>query len=346
MLNNFKEKISKDLLMSKNRIKEAYSELLRKGFLFTENFNDDSIDLINLRLLYSAPANGLADNQITIGPFPLKLKDYKYIKNIASKDGQQSVLLAFKKLQYEKTGNTEGEYQFIGDDESIAFISGLIEDFFEINNPYHASDIVWFYPKSSYKEKIISTFLPNQELIDDLQWWNIAIELSGDCNFNTKPKSEEDYILIPNEIIGEWYRYLPRYLPMIITKLYCKKSKGMNFQQFKDKLEIIEIIDNEIKNKIDDIGCPDRELIIKELLNFNKLEYPIDSEAICDLLIKIGIIDVKYEGIRVNYFISNGESIKLPSEVLTIPKNWDDKLDHYLNTGSILLSYLNIDEII
>jgi hypothetical protein len=83
-----------------------------------------------------------------------------------------------------------------------------------------------------------------------------------------------------------------------------------------------------------------------ELYNYNGFEYPVESKGICDFLIRIGVIELKYEGVRVRYFLSDGKNIKVPSQLLKIPEWWESRLSHYLNTGSIILSYLDIKEII
>jgi hypothetical protein len=340
--------MSKELLISKEETSKAQLELTQKGFLFTDSVynKDQKMDLSNnFRLLYQGPAQNLDKNIITIGPFPLDIDDYRHFRKQGLPKDALYLYLAFKKLMYEKTGTTEGEFEFSIEDESMAVLSGFIEKCFDVDHPYFTEFYVWFYPRLESKSYFSKSSVSDFTNIDN-KWWNISIELNN-TNLHLNLPSDEHFIFIPSIIIGDWSKYLPIYFTDIITQIYYKKSRGSTFSSFKNKKELTDLISTIFvdKKSLEKDYSPDRELIIKELLNYNNLTYPVDEQSTYDLLIKIGIIVLEYEGLEVRYQLSDGSHVKLPEEVLKFPSTWTNKINNYLETGSILLSYLNIKEL-
>jgi hypothetical protein len=135
-----------------------------------------------------------------------------------------------------------------------------------------------------------------------------------------------------------------------VTLLYMRATTGGTFRAFSSLAEILDIINQGMerlgpaKDAKSVRSEPDRELLIKELCDFNDLPYPIDAATTFDYLHRLGFVVPEQSGKKVEYSLA--QELPSPEEVLSFPPDWEDRVDKFLTTGSVLFSYLSLEEIV
>jgi len=343
------KKITDELLLPKDEIKKSFKVLRDKGILYTEAPSVDDVGKkeFPIRMVGQAPAANLKKNEITIGPFPIEKEHYLQLKKrFGSDKGIWATYLSLIKMQYEKIGGLIEGYGIKTDTKSkgLVLVVNLL-NLFNIKNPMVFKDFVWFCPNEKCK-KIFTKGIKKKFLKDDFSWWNIYINVGPEINLETVDDHSEHFSKIPNNLFY-WMKYFPVYIGHIVMRLYSVGSKGLNLKPFSDISGILEIIEKEIdnsKSKRDDVN-PDRELLIKELLDYNNIVYPVDAKSVFDFLCRIKIISVQKTKSGIAYVLA--EDIKHPYKILKIPSEWEERAEKYIKTGSVLFVYFNdIDEIL
>jgi len=88
----------------------------------------------------------------------------------------------------------------------------------------------------------------------------------------------------------------------------------------------------------------DKELLLKELYDYNSITYPIDAPTILDCLQQLGLVAIVQEKSKIVYRVPN--LTPKPKRVFRFPKDWHKRMDEYVEKGTILFSYLSLDEIV
>ena len=343
------KKVEEELLMPAEFMDKGFVELKNKGFLFT--YANSAKEFFEkkyaIRLVGQAPAShlDLKPNQITIGPFPLKRKHYSFVKDVILQDtkefsdnpsDQRGVLcsyLAFQKIQYEKLGVTGNEYSIRAELDDIVPLVNLL-DFFEIENPVIGDNFVWFYPKNECRELICGTEKKRKKL-ENYSWWNTVVTLEKNIKPDTIEDSPERFSLFPLGIFKKWARYLPSHIEILLFDLFITATKGGKFKIYESISEFLEVIDTcltrVLEREFRSSYQPDRELLIKELYEYNSIVYPIDASSTFDFLQRINIITTRKVKGNLVYLLSKRQPN--PNKILKFPPGWHDRAKLFANTG-------------
>lgn len=343
----------KDLLVPPKEIKKAYKELKKSGFVYSmaKDYKDIGKKKYPVRAVYSAPSLDLKDNEITLGPFPLSIEHYKHtIETLQAEcnatDGTDAFVayLGLMKLQYEKTGITGEDYHFSASDESLVPLLNLLA-YFEIDNPYIGDNFVWFYPKEKCKI-IVQNQKGKQPKSGDYSWWNAVVNLGADIKLTDLDDYPDMYSLHPTDLTAKWSKYLPHHVLVTLGILYMKYTVGGTLKPFGRVSVALKALDENIDKHKDQKeysgSFPDRELLLKELYDYNGFDYPVDAKTMFDFLEGLGFIDATTKNNKAIYSLAY--DLPDPKARLKFPKGWHDRAKAYLMTGTILFSYLDADE--
>jgi hypothetical protein len=256
-------------------------------------------------------------------------------------------LFAFKKLEYEKMGALWGKdkssYSLESDEDSL-YNYLMLSELWDFNNPIVFDEFVWIVPTEECKslaERITSEKYDK----DDYTWWDVKLDLGEKLVPTTTEDYPEEFSLYPSDIMEQWSRYLHINAAHALVILYSKASIGGNISPFSCVEEILNILEEVFQSKdVIEGTAIDREILIKELCEYNKLPYPIDPHSYFDYFLKLGFIQVKQDKLKTEYCLAS--DMPEPSKILSFPDAWEEKINKYVTTGSILFSYLSIDEIV
>jgi len=355
-----RKKLGSELLLGPGSLKESFKELSRVGLVYTRAQTPDEIGKKRypIRAVGRAPAQDLAPNEITVGPFPLEKEhyltiraDFEAMSERQSQPDEEKVsmlcaYLAFRKLQYEKTGTSNEDYSIQTSVESsrgLATVFSLLS-YFEVENPFMGEAYVWIYPKDECRLEISKT-RERRFRKDDFSWWNTVIRLD-DLKLETCYDYPERYCIFPMELV-KWYRYLPGYVAPVIPRLYAMASVGGKLKAYESLSEVLKEINDELEclaeaERKHGHSDPDREVLIKELYDFNRINYPLHAEEVFDFLSHIGFIGVDSSQGKARYLMA--EQCPDPKEILRFPSGWHERAETYVRTGSVLFSYLTVEE--
>jgi hypothetical protein len=349
-MNDVLQEFSKSLVLPPDEVIEAFDELKSKGLICTlaESPKDLNDRKYPVRLAGIPPIDSDTPSLISFGPFAMKREHYERVCSAITDPDALKTFLGFARLIYEKTGAAVEGYHFEADEETLSAFLSLI-DLWDVEHPLVCDSFVWILPTDDcrqYVEKIVGeAFEP-----DDFSWWNARLDLGSEIIPTTLNDYPESYGLVPLDLLaGHWAKYLPSAITATLLALYSSATTGGEFRAFNTLTEILEIITqslgaDEATEGPDESSTADRNLLIKELCDFNSLPYPVDAHTAFDYLCGSGFILVDHEGTRVEYSLA--KEPPLPEDVLTIPDGWEERVSWYLSTGSILFSYLTIEEIV
>jgi hypothetical protein len=175
------------------------------------------------------------------------------------------VILAFKKFQYELSGDTNQEFSIetkseLESDPSFLRMYDLI-DFFEYKTPFFTELFAWIYPSN----KMTKLFGVKKSKYNHLCWSQYERMKS-----NLVFKFNETTFTTP-KILDEWIKYLPAESYKIALKMFRQAASNTTLIYETDE-ECLKVIEGEISDKIENA---DRELILNELCSVNNI--PLSS---------------------------------------------------------------------
>lgn len=327
-------------LLTQNEFQTSFNSLKEAGYIFTPHDTFDQIKKKHrdIRVAIDIPEN-FPENGISFGPFPVPILYYENYKNLIEQNkAEATVLLAFKKIQYERTGNTSSEFKLqtnmeLHESKDFSNVINLISNF-ELKKPHFSTNYVWYYPGDN-----IAKICKRKKSKFNYLCWDAFTNLNKE--FNIIQSQKNTHIHIPNHYLDKWSNYLPGDTYEIIFELYNRPFKNGNHLSYQNEAECIKKINDGLKILENRSKNPDRELLIFELFSINQIKYPIQAEDYFHLFKKIGILEQK--GSRIHL----PKQFKEPSVFFkTIPADWKKKSDNISKTGSILFSYINPDELI
>ena len=207
---------------------------------------------------------------------------------------------------------------------------------------------VWIIPNNKAKQAVEKT-LGKRFSRNDFSWWNIRFDLGKEIEPTTITDYPDQYSILPTDLTGPWGRYLPMIAWSVTISLYSEMTKGGVFRKFSNLADVLDKIQKGIEHSQSpshdlQASFHDRELLIKELCDYNSLTYPVDSTTMLEFLQQIGFIQVNQSQGQIEYLLT-GEIIN-PQKLLKMPKKWEERMDKFLTNGSVLFSYLSVDEIV
>lgn len=343
-------------LWPKKDAEKVFLELRRTGLMFTphERFEQFCNNPYDAWLVYSLHTKHLKKNEIVLGPFPLLTDEYAHFKNfLASVKAKERnhyllILLSFRKLEYDKTGFTGKDFAIRMDNKYTTLTSlANILSLYELDNPYIGKYYTWFYPGKKMKkkiEKIEKAIIPD----NDFSWWKSKVDLKVKIDSPTLFDKKRNYFLVP--ILDEWYKYLPDNVPLIIYHLCYKLCQGGFFKELDAVSDIISLI-REGRHKFKERGVRkhryskvDRELLIKELLEYNNLQYPTSDDEILDFLVKLEFITVVKKKGKVKYRMN--KNIPSAKNKIKEPPRWRNKTRRFIEKGTIIFDYIELEELL
>ncbi len=349
------EEASKQLSIPVESLKEGFDSLISKGIIFTpaKSANEFTFQDFPIRIA-GQPPNFSNSSSITLGPFPVERKKYETIFDKFSEDDLM-VLLSLAKLSYEKTGeafrNDGYEIEIPNDNEEHFYdvIVAMIE-LFDLSIPIIRENFVWFVPKNEHKSKIEKmtgkNFAPN-----DFSWWDVQTDLGEIVMLKTLADYPDSVGFFPAELINSWEKYLPSIASFALLHIYIKTTTGKKTNEYTNLNDFLQVIKKGItwgdsinQDEESDSINTDRELLIKELCDYNKLPYPTDATTLFDYLCKVGLVTLKQE--KGGIVFSLTEKIRNADSVFSLPDDWAGRMEKYLVTGNILSSYLSLKEVL
>lgn len=341
---------SKSLGMPIDDVLEAFQSLKSSGFIYTpaKTAKEFTTRKYPFRMAGMPPHGLKGESEVSFGPFAIERKYFEQIREHLQ-DSTYQVYLGFIRLAYEKTGGlVKSGYHFeTKEEDSInRFLSMM--DLWDTDNPVICENFVWIIPNEKCKRGV-EKMLGKKFAKNDYSWWNVRFDLGADIKLTTPNDYPDEFSLLPSELTGPWAKYLPARILHVITLLYLEMTVGGKLKAFSNLNEVLEKIQEGLDingNPKDDFPASyfDRELLIKELCDFNSLTYPVDATSALEFFQQIGFIKVIQSKGSISYTLT--DEMLSPKKILKIPKGWDDRMNKFLNSGSVLFSYLNTDEII
>lgn len=343
------KKISGQLAIPLEDFEASFKELKRGGLIFTyaETPEEFSKKKFPLRMVGKPPVNPDNPSVVSLGPFAIKRETYEQAKKEINNPDTFKAYLGFLRLVFEKTGGAVEGYRLEATEEKLdEFISTI--DFWDTENPVICEFYVWILPNEKCR-KFVENITGKRFRKDDFSWWNTNIELGEGFTPSTINDYPEQYGAIPNDLIDKWARYLPTAAWHTAMFLYQRITRNNN-SDF--TFENIDQLLSGLKEGIDKSGAKigktndilvDRELLAKELCDFNSLTYPTSEATMLEFLQQIGFILIFQSRGKVVYSLT--KHLPRPKKVLKISKQWEEKMDKFVSSGTILFAYLNIDEI-
>lgn len=184
---------------------------------------------------------------------------------------------------------------------------------------------------------------------DDFSWWNVLIDFEETLQSPTPENISEKFSFSPSDLIGPWSCYLPATVTWVVMNLYVKATKGLSFKPFSKLTNLLNLIRYSLEQattKLEEKYATEseHEVLVKELFDFSGLPYPVNPETMFDVLSRLGFVITSRDGIKVEYLVA--QDLPEPEKVLQFPDGWFQRLEEFVRTGSILFSYLELDEIL
>lgn len=259
------------------------------------------------------------------------------------------ILLAFKRLEYEKMGalwdedkadNVEN-YSITAEDEDFYRFCSMMACW-NITEPVVREKFVWYVPNENCRQ-LAEEITEEKFAKNDYSWWNILLDFEEKLHAPTPDDFAESFSVSPEMIIGEWARFLPSHVILALNLMYMEATKGLRLRIFDDLSEVLTLLREalEIEAAEEDTSqfLPERTILLKELYDFNALPYPLNSETTFDFLCRLGFIIPSRDQLQVEYRLA--EEMPDPGEVLSLPDGWENRTEEFIKTGSVLFSYLD-----
>lgn len=348
MINSNIQDICSHLGMSKAAFNEGFSELKRRGFLFTpaKTVKEFITDEYPTRLAMIGPTSE-QPNVLSTGPFAVSRAFYDQyflkMKSLLSADAL-GVLLMFKRVEYEKFGAFRDQSITIESDEDSFIDVACTSGIYDLSQPHVYSDFVWFDVTDEYKTKG-QPDLETEKSVSEFWWWRVLIEFDEGFIPPIPSDQPEDYSLIP-----DWYfefpkRYMPEVIVQLLLKLFSHVTLGLDIENLVlDEDELIEIIDSifdQYAYSSESAEAIDRELLVKELCDYNGYTYPIDAKTTISYLRSTGFISTTEN--QTTYELTM--TFEIPAE-FTVTDEWEEKFCKFVETGSVLFAYMSFEEIV
>ena len=340
-----------------DEVAEYYDSFIEKGIIYSPAKSAEEFFALKhpVRFAHIGPTSSEGQSMVSLGPFALTRESYEKTYSKLSKQFgrvEVSIVLGFKRLQYEKLGamwtedEAQDKYIIRAEEKSFIQFCSLMR-FWNINNPDIREDFVWIKPNKkckSFAERITGKkFAKN-----NYSWWQGLIDFEEGLISPTPKDYADRYIFSPKQITGPWERYLPNTVIWVLTHLYSEKTLGLKYTSFSNLESLLKIISNGLKEAVEGLlETPyeaDRSLLIKELYDFNDLPFPVDAYTTFDYLCRTGFIIINRDGLRVEYSLAT--EIPDPKSVLKFPESWEHRVQEFVTTGSAIFSYLDLDEIL
>jgi len=334
----------------KDDLDEIFESLRMDGYFFTPARSARELEekKAPIRLAY-APVTGCEKkSQLSFGPFGLSRERYDALMAFGLSEGALHLLLAICKVMYEKTGHFPEDYSFQATDDDLSGLGAFIE-FWDLENPFVGNKFVWFAPKESTRDFVGNQFGMTFDS-SDYSWWNFCTDFGDTLIPKTLEDFPESYFLFPKYLLNDWAKYMPMPFHALVIDLYASKTRGGEVLHFSNTTELLAEIQDSMdtdqyqRNFSTQPSSIDREFLIKELFEFNSLIYPMSGNEYMDLCLRFGVISVREED--DNLHIHLAEDLDSPTTFLKIPSGWDERYEKFIITGSILFSYLSLDEIV
>jgi hypothetical protein len=350
-MTDFLFEFSKSMGMPINDVLEAFQSLKSSGFMYTpaKTAKEFATRKYPFRVAGMPPEGLRGQSEVSFGPFAIEREFFERVRENLQEPDVFQVYLAYIRLAYEKMGGlVGGAYQFqTSEEDSLDSFLSMIE-LWDTDKPVICERFVWITPNEKCK-RAVEKMLGKKFAKNDYSWWNIRFDLGTDITLTTPSDYPEEYSLLPSELTGPWAKYLPAQTQYVIMFLYLEMTKGgklKSFSSLNDVLQKIqELLDEKERPKK---GFPasffDRELLIKELYDYNSLTYPVDATSTLEFLQQTGFIKVIQSKGSVDYVLT--AEIENPKKILKVPKGWDARMSKFLTSGSVLFSYLSTEEII
>lgn len=346
-MSDFISKMSKDMGLPYDDVEKCFQELQCKGMIYTpaKTAKEFSSGKYPIRAAFAPPSNSSKPDSVTFGPFCVKPDEYVGLKNLIQDQDIFNAMLALLRLSYETTGGAVHRYQFSAKEDDLVDFIRLI-DFWDTNNPKIFEHVVWIAPKEECR-KIINSKLKKRFKSNSYKWWDVRINLGKSLKPTNSEDYPDDFVFMPIKIFDSWVRYLPNTVFSVLSVLCSKAFKGGKIRYFAGLNEILPIIDEILEHDaIQEIktesSVTDRELLLKELCDYNSLPYPVDSNTVFDFLCKLGFIQVNNSELGLTYSLK--PEIPDPLETLKFRDGWQERFEKYLITGTVLFSYLSYKE--
>ena len=321
-----------NLLIPKLDKDEATKNLLNKGFIFTRN--PDMYEMNDMWFVYSNHCRHLKKDELCAGPFPIHTKEYEHILENNLPKQAKIILLGFRKLEYDRTGQTGNEFKLRVDKQNneIIILASIL-DSYDLNNPYVGKEYTWFFVKDSMRNKLLKNNTISKSM-SRYGWWKTRIKLEQPLDSKDFTHQKE-FFSVPH--IEDIEHLLPFEITAIIMELSYRLNPSGKFLRAK-KTEILWYIEqakkkiNSGNNNKDILYLPDREVLIKELLEFNNLTYPCTTNEVFDFLLKIEMLVSEKDDFEFLY----GFNKKIPKVKFNKPNGWDEKASSFIEEGNIL----------
>jgi hypothetical protein len=345
---------SKQVGISVDDTEKAFQELRKHGYLFTyaKNATEFASHKYPIRVIGMPPNDPEKPSVVSFGPFAMKRTRYEEIKSTLSPTEPDTfkILLGYYRLMYEKTGTQEINYSFSKNSDlppsEYMFLS--MTTLWDLDNPVVFDDYVWFVPTDKVKEMIEEdnnvAFKKN-----DFSWWNYKWDMGTDMELTTMSDYPELYHLIPNYFLDTWGLYLPGIATGALFSMYRSMVGSDTLISVKSTQKILELIEQGINNILGESSMKyessiDKELLLKELCDYNDIPYPVDAFTTLDYLTRMGLVTVTQEKSGISYQIPI--NAPRPNSIFRFPNKWKKRMDQYIEKGTVLFSYLTINEII
>ncbi len=335
-------KMEETLLLPHDVLSEAFKELKRKGFVYTptNNPNDFGKRSVVYRLFGHAPAANLKRNEITLGPFPLEIDHYYgIVEEFGDKPDVLNLYFTLQKLQYEKLGMTGREYNIgVWSQEALANVFAVFSKVFDFNKPEIFESFVWFSPSKETKKEIGKSMQKNFKQ-DHYSLWRSVLEIEESLFLYTQEEYSGRFCKIPSVLMDKWSAYLPTSIIDVLMDLYSHSTSGGKEACFETKEELLSVVSKSLERTAKKDHCPDRELLIKEICDYNLIDYPISSDEVFVYLMKVGILKKVVSNAKTVYSLE--EIPAEPKKILKQPPGWEMRAKKYLTVGSVLFSYMD-----
>lgn len=334
--------------MSKTAFKNAFSELKERGLLFTpaKTVQDFISDQYPIRLAIIGPTSE-QPNVLSTGPFAVSREYYdKHFLQMKSRLSPEvlSVLITFKRVEYEKFGTILNQSITIESDEDSLIKVAQMSGIFDLSRPHIYSDYVWFDVTHEYKTEGQLALEPEQPP-REYWWWREIIEFDEGFVPPIPSDRPEDFVLIPEWIFEIPQRYLPEMIVLLLPKLFSYLTLGLKIENLAlnvdDLLGIIDSFFDEYNYPNDHTEAVDRELLVKELCDYNGYTYPVDVQTTISYLESIGIVSTIEN--QTTYELAS--TFEIPSE-FSVTDEWEEKFHKFVETGSVLFAYMSYEEIV
>lgn len=332
-----------------DEIENTFDELVKKGIIVstTGAYIDMNKKPHDVRLLTRPVTESLPEHVLSLGPFAVSNSTIEMMKSKFIDDREMKAFMySIARLCYEKTGSTElGGYSFSADDENMG---GLFLDTstYDLDNPIKFIRHSWFFPTKDTMESYNERLVDDSEKINSVSdLWSTLVSYGEGLESSKAEDRPDDLSYYPEKLIEYWQKFIPGVLLFSIQGIYIEASKGLKWKAFQSEDQVIKIIKDQVlhfeksnDNKLLDYSI-DRNLLVKEIFEYNGYSYTYEPEEIYKQLISLNFLLSKGN----DEFEVNHEEVICDFKY---PKGWKRKYDKYIETGSILFGYLKLSEIV